>query len=67
MKATKGELTKISKYLWKQGHGGKKKLAEDIGCKQAELTRLLNGGTISDEKLTDILKIVDGKSDKKTK
>lgn len=58
MKATKSELNKISKYLWKQGHGGKKKLAEAVGFKQAELTRLLSGGTISDEKLEAILEIV---------
>lgn len=58
MKATKSELNKISKYLWKKGTGSKGKLAEAIGCKQSEISRLLKDGTISVEKLEAIKTII---------
>ncbi len=58
MKATKSEINKISKYLWKQGHGSKKELATSLGFEQTELSRLLKGGTISEDKLANILAIV---------
>lgn len=59
MKATKAELNKISKYLWKKGTGSKGKLAESIGCKQSEISRLLKDGTISEDKLKAIKTIVE--------
>jgi len=62
MIATKKDITTISKYLWTKGHGGKKGLATSIGCKQSEISRLLRGGTISEEKFKKILRIA--KTDK---
>lgn len=61
MKVTKTELNKISKYLWKQGTGSKGKLAKSVGCPQSEISRLLTGGPISEEKLKTILEIVNEK------
>jgi len=60
MKATKSQVNKISKYLWKKGHGSKGKLATQLGFEQSEITRLLREGTISEEKLSKILDIVNG-------
>lgn len=55
MIATKKEIERISRYLWKQGYGSKKKLAEKLGFKQSELSRLLKGGTISRDKFDAIV------------
>lgn len=58
MKATKAEINKISKYFWKKGHGSKKEVADSLKMKPSEITRLLKGDTIPEEKLTSILDII---------
>jgi len=61
MKASKSQINKISKYLWKQGHGSKRVLSDEADCKQTEISRMLRGGNISEAKLSKILEIVEAK------
>lgn len=59
MIATQKQIKIISKYLWSQGHGSKKILAESIPCHQSEITRFLKTGAISVERLAKIFSIIE--------
>lgn len=58
MIASKKQIATISKYLWSNGHGAKKTLAEAIPCKQQEISRFLKTGAISVERLDKIYSII---------
>lgn len=55
MKATKSQINKISKDVWKRGHGGKKELCGLVPCQQTELSRLFSSGKISEWKLNRLI------------
>ena len=58
MKPETKEINKIKILLAKMGVGSKKKMAIACGMKSPEISYMLNGGTVKDEKYLKIKQFV---------
>ncbi len=57
MKPKKSQIKKLKLHLLEKGPGSKFVLAQEIGCAPSQITRLLDGGGISQDHWESILKL----------